>query len=168
MNKKWMIFVLSLGTFWGLFNSSALAASGEESMIGAEVVGRDGYSRIGKIVGVARSEIGGAPQMYVVSASGIFGGRGVIPLSHVLDEVAVPEKDGSVSYRVEVSVNKATFRNIANWNPRSESVSAYLARTGSVLGIIYDLDQSTLDSFARNLVVDFGDERYSESEVANM
>ncbi|MDQ8180757.1 hypothetical protein QEH57_08860 [Pelagicoccus sp. SDUM812005] len=124
-------------------------------MIGAKVVGIAGYTQLGEIVGVARSGPGGPAQMYVVQVKGWWGGRGVIPLSHVVDEMSVPEKDGSRSYRVEVSVNKATFRNIANWES-DESLASYLGRMESILGTVYGLEQSTLDGFAQNLVVDEG------------
>lgn len=137
-----------------------------ESMIGAEVVGAGGYSKLGKIVGVARAEPGGPAQLYVVKARGLWGSRGVIPLSHVVDEMPVPEKDGSTSYRVEVSVNKATFRNIASWESE-ESLSSYLGRLDSILGTVYGLEQSTLDSFARNLEIDYGSPAASSS-VANL
>lgn len=146
----------------------ALPVSGAnpESMIGAEVVGAGGYTKLGKIVGVARPEPGGPAQLYVVEVKGLWGARGVIPLSHVVDEMPVPEKDGSTSYRVEVSVNKSTFRNIASWE-NEESLSSYLGRLDSILGTVYGLEQSTLDSFARNLVVDYGSPA-GESSVARL
>lgn len=163
MKRKRMLFVIALSAFWGL----ACSAAGEaESMIGAEVVGVGGYSSLGKVVGVARGGPGGSALMYVVAEKGIFGGRGVIPFSHVRDEVKVPRKDGGFSYRVEVDLNKATFRNIAKWRYREEPLSAYFSRMESILGVIYGLEESTLDSLARDLVVDFGEERYSEPGVA--
>ncbi len=154
----------------GVMVMSVQAADGSpsdpESMIGAKVVGSGGYTHLGDIVGVARGGPNGPVQMYVVKVGGLWGGRGVIPLSHVVDEMPVPQKDGETTYRVEVSLNKATFRNIAKWE-KDESLSSYLGRMDAILGTVYGLDQSTVDGFARNLVVDYGkDEDESESSVA--
>ncbi|MDQ8185021.1 hypothetical protein [Pelagicoccus sp. SDUM812002] len=170
--SKWIKGISGLLVALGLLTANGLAAemgrSDPESMIGAKVVGSGGYTHLGDIVGVARGGPGGPAQMYVVKVKGLWGGRGVIPLSHVVDEMTVPEKDGSTSYRVEVSVNKATFRNIATWED-DELLSSYLARLDSILGTVYGFDQTTLDGFARNLVVDYGSEEAEpESSVANL
>lgn len=169
MKTNWTRSVLSLGAALAAMASMAWGAGNDRnSIIGAEVVGSGGYSKLGTIVGVARSDPSGPAQLYVVKRTGFFGGRGVIPLSHVEDEMPVPRKDGSTGYRVEVSINKATFNNIANWD-KEESLSSYLERLDSILGTVYGLQPVTLDGFARTLVVDYGSaDRESQSSVAGL
>lgn len=172
MMKNWKQGVAVALAALGIMVAGVQAADGDlgspESMIGAKVVGSGGYSHLGEIVGLARGGPNGPVEMYVVKATGLFGGRGVIPLSRVTDELMLPEKDGSRTYRVEVSVNKATFRNIATLRG-DEPLSSYLSRMDSILGTVYGLEEATLETFARNLVIDEGSaESKSKSSVATL
>ncbi|MDQ8203067.1 hypothetical protein [Pelagicoccus sp. SDUM812003] len=175
MNFRRMLLIVSLSALCGLYQTAIRAAEStqdsdkSDSVIGAEVVGEEGYSRIGTVVGIARGGEGGPAKLYVVKSNALFGGHGLIPLSHVMDEFKVPNKDGSQSYRIKVAINKATFRNIANWDHRNEPISVYLNRMESIFSTLFGLESSTIESFARNLVVDHGSGATSdEAEVAKL
>lgn len=147
---------------------AAFGATGADTleMVGAKVYGPS-HLPVGNVVAVLKSENDGSPLMYVVNANGIFNGRGVIPLANVTQETPRPKKNGEIEYDVTVTVNRSTFKNIANWG-RGELLSDYLSRHEGLLSTIYKIDASELERMARVAVYDDGKAaKARESELAS-
>ncbi|MBC2607346.1 hypothetical protein [Pelagicoccus albus] len=156
MKKYYLPIVFVISLIWSTASFSQVSSDlSPEVMIGAEVVGPDGSSRLGHVLGLGRSGENGEPLMYVVGTKGLFGKKGIVPLSNVKEELTVPGKDGMRTFRLVVGVNKGTFRNIAKWSG-DEPLGSYLSRIDSILGTIYGLDEDTIEQMARRVVFDDG------------
>lgn len=129
-------------------------------LIGAKVVGPSSLG-IGTVTGLLREEDSGAVAMYVVGTGGIFGGTGVIPVSNEVERRTLLDKDGNTQHRIEVRVNRSTFRNLAKWNGKG-NVASYLSEHSGLLSLVYGLDAERLERKAITYTLDTGP---SESEA---
>ncbi len=125
----------------------------KESIVGAEVVAPSSNA-FGEVVDVVRDLRTGEIAMYVVDDYGWFSGVSVVPVSNVTHVASVVDpRTGESNYRIEVKINQATFKNIADWD-RKSALSTYLRENKSILALVYQIDAAALDANADNYALD--------------
>lgn len=110
-----------------------------DPIVGASVVGPS-TNQIGVIKDIVVDRETGQTAMYLVRGNGWFDGLGVIPLSAVVANTILDERGAGV---VSVTVNAATFDNIATWDGKGP-VARYLRSHRSILATVYGMDADAL------------------------
>lgn len=127
-----------------------------DPIVGASVIGPS-TNEIGVVKDIVLDRETGQAAMYLVRGNGWFDGLGVIPLSAVVAKTIFDEKGSGV---VSVTINAATFDNIATWDGVGP-VARYLRSHRSILATVYGMDADALGRAADRYELASGDDKTS-------